>query len=127
MKRNLFILIASCFILIGTAVAKDLPSQKNNLVSFKSVHWKITLAEGGFALSNNTDRKEIIQVVHKKGSFSTFKRDTNDEVSCIAHLADDSHQLSTVCVLEPNDRLYVDLNFETLKEAEGTYQIAFEK
>lgn len=126
MKRILFTLIASCFILTGNAIAKDLSPLKDNPVSFKSVHWKITLADGGFTLKNNTDRNEIIQVVHKKGSFGTFKLDTNQELSCVANFEDDSHQLSTICVLAPDEILHIDLDLVSLKDAEGTYQIAFE-
>lgn len=126
MKRILFTLITSCFILTSNAIAKDLPLSKENLIGFKPVHWKITLADGGFTLKNNTDRNEIIQVTHKKGSFGTYKQDTNHESSCVAEFEDDSHQLSTICVLAPNEILHIDLNLVSLKDAKGTYQIAFE-
>lgn len=124
MKRILF--LTSCFILTANVIAQTLPPLKNSLISFKAVHWKITLAEGGFNLLNNTDRNEIIQVIHTKGSFGTFKQDKNHELSCVASFEDDSHQLSTICVLAPGEQLNFDLDFSSLKDAEGTYQVAFE-
>lgn len=118
--------LASSFILINNAIAKDLLPLKDNSRSFESVHWKITLADGGFALKNNTDKSEVVQVVHKKGSFGTFKVEKNMEPSCQADFEDHSHQLSMVCVLSPGEELEIVLDMASLKEAEGTYQISFE-
>lgn len=125
MKAKICTLITLWIVLIGTVSAQDITSLKRNRVSFEPVHWKITIEEGGFGLKNDTDRNEIIQVTHKKGGFVILKFD-GQEISCNASFSDDAHQLSSVCILKPDEILQFDLEMATLKSAEGTYEIAFE-
>jgi hypothetical protein len=110
---------------MDNANSQDLTALKSNRLNFKPVHWKISVVEGGFSLENDTDRNEIIQVTHKKGGFYIYKFD-GQEISCRASFSDDAHQLSSICILKPDETLKFDLDMMTLKSAEGTYQIAFE-
>ena len=65
-------------------------------------------------------------MVIKKGRVGVFKL-VNQGLACNADLDSDRANRSVVCGLQPNERLNVDLDFVTMKNAHGTYQVEMSK
>ena len=124
-KLFLALLLTSFNFSTASAFAKQLISI-NESFAFNPVNWHLTLATGGFSIINETTKNQFVQIVLNTGSVGVYKL-VNDELSCKSSLGGSSVNNSTVCELAPGERLQIDLDYEPMTDATGTYQIEMAK
>lgn len=91
--------------------------------SYAPINWDITIEKGGIGFKNDTDKKQYVQVIVKKGRVGTIALSADGKVSCQTDLEGNTPNFITYCVLNPNDSFGIDLDFATHKSAHGTLQV----
>lgn len=98
----------------------------NESFAFHPVKWHLNIITGGFSIQNQTTKNQFVQIVLNTGSITVFKL-INNELSCENALGGNSVSNSAVCELAPGESLHINLDYQPLAEATGTYQIKMGK
>lgn len=115
MKKTLFALLASLFLICNTGYAT---------IVLPAVKWQLgeTGFAGGIKFENMTNKKQYIQIVVNQGVVDVYTINSG-AIHCETLLMADTSQASKICRLNPKDKLYIDLDIKS-KSAFGNYQVA---
>lgn len=122
MKRDLIFTFLSLLLMSSVTFANQSILSGLKKSTFDPVPWHATFENGGFALQNQTEKTQYVQIIIKKGEIDVYAFGNGSE-KCRAHLDAQYSPISVVCELAPNDILNGNIDLVRRQEATGTYQV----